>query len=202
MEIVVVEEKRETLSAVVTGVIGTGVGPLAGEGLDEAFGLAIGLGAIGFGEEMLEAQLEAGGGKEFGAISRAAIGEDALDLDAVSLIESDGLMERGQDAGSFFVREETGKGDSGMIVNGDMEGLDTRARIAVRAIAGGADAGLVKAAKLFNIKMKQLTRGGAFVTEDRRLGRIERCQAIEAMTLEDAGKRSFRDRKNHEHLRV
>jgi len=32
--------------------------------LNEAFGLAIGLWAIGFGEEMLEAQLLAGLGKE------------------------------------------------------------------------------------------------------------------------------------------
>ena len=114
-----------------------------------------------------------------------------MDLDAVSLIESDGLMERGQDAGSFFVREETGKGDSGMIVNGDMEGLDTRARIAVGAIASGADAGLVKAAKLFNIKMKELAWSGAFVTQDGRLERIERTEAIEAVALEDTGKGSF-----------
>ena len=37
--------------------------------MDEAFGFAVGQGAIGFGEEMFEAQLVAGGGEEFGAIS-------------------------------------------------------------------------------------------------------------------------------------
>lgn len=68
VEIVVVEVEWEAGSAVVAGVVGTGVGPLAGDGLDEAFGLAIGLGAVGFGEEMLEAELLAGGGKEFGAV--------------------------------------------------------------------------------------------------------------------------------------
>ena len=78
-----------------------------------------------------------------------------------------------------------------MIVDGDMEGLDAGAGIAVRTIAGGADAGLVEAAKLFNIKMKELAGGIAFVTQDRRLGRIEGGQAIEAMALEDAGKGSF-----------
>lgn len=41
-------------SAVVAGIIGTGIGPLAGDGLDEAFGFTIGLRAIGFGEEMFE----------------------------------------------------------------------------------------------------------------------------------------------------
>ena len=54
MEIVVVEVEWEEGSAVVTRVVGTGVGPLAGEGLDEAFGLAIGLRTIRSGEAMLE----------------------------------------------------------------------------------------------------------------------------------------------------
>ena len=78
-----------------------------------------------------------------------------------------------------------------MVINGDVEGLGARARITMRTVAGGADAGLEKAAKLFNIKMKQLAWNGTFVTEDRRLGRIEGSQTIEAMTTEDAGKGSF-----------
>jgi hypothetical protein len=78
-----------------------------------------------------------------------------------------------------------------MIVDGDMEGFDAGARIAVRAIAGGADAGLVKAAQLFNIQMEELAGSGAFVTDDWWLGRIEGSQAVEAMTLEDTGKGSF-----------
>ena len=76
MEIVVVEVEWEEAGAVITGVIGAGVSPLAGEGLDEAFGLAVGLRAIGFGEEMFEAELSAGSGEEIGAIRRTAIGED------------------------------------------------------------------------------------------------------------------------------
>ena len=61
-------------SPVKTGVIGTGIGPLASDGLDEAFGFAIGLRSIGSGEEMLEAELAAGSGEGFGAIGGAAIG--------------------------------------------------------------------------------------------------------------------------------
>ena len=95
VEIVVVKVEWEESSAVVTGVVRAGVSPLPSDGLDEAFGLAVGLGAVRFGEEMLEAQLVAGLGKELGAISRAAIGEDLLDEDAVSLIEGNGLMEGG-----------------------------------------------------------------------------------------------------------
>ena len=63
------EEEREEGSAMVAGVVRAGISPLAGEGLDEAFGLAVGLRSVGSGEEMAEAQLLAGSGEELGAIS-------------------------------------------------------------------------------------------------------------------------------------
>ena len=71
------------------------------------------------------------------------------------------MVERGQDAGSFFVREERGKSQAGVVINGDVERLCASAWIAVRAVAGGADARLEKAAKLFNIKMEEFTGSGA-----------------------------------------
>ena len=114
-----------------------------------------------------------------------------MDVDAMSLIEGDGLMESGEDAGNFFIWKETGKGDSGMVIDGDMERLDPGARIAVGTIAGGANAGLKKPAKLFNIKMKELAWSSPFVTDDWRLRRIESGEAVEAVTLEDTGKGSF-----------
>ncbi len=72
-----------------------------------------------------------------------------------------------------------------------MEGLNAGAWVAERAVPGGADAGLEKAAKLFNIKMKEFAGRGAFVAHNRRLRRIERRQGIEAVASEDAGKGSF-----------
>ena len=125
-----------------------------------------------------------------------------MDVDAMSLVEGDGLMESGEDTGSFFIRKETGKGDSGMVIDGDMERLDPGALIAVGTIAGGANAGVMKTAKLFNIKMKELAWSSAFVTDERRLRRIESGEAVKALTLEDPGKGSFRDGKNHEDLGV
>lgn len=185
------EIEGEEGSALITGVVRPSIGPLAGDGLDEPFGLAIGLWPVRASETMLEAQLEASLSKELGAISRTAVGEEALDDDAVGLIESDGLMERGDDAGSFFIWQEDGKSEAGMVIDGDVERLDARARIAVGPVAGGANAWLVKAAKLFNIKMKQLTGGGTLIPQDRRLGRIQGGEPVEAMPLEDAGKGSF-----------
>ena len=202
MEIIVVEEEREAGGALVGGVIRTSISPFASECLDEAFGLSIGLWAVRFSEEMFEAELLAGFGKEIGAIGRAAIGQDALDGNAMSLVEGDGLVEGCQDTGDFFIGKETGKGQARMVIDGDMEGLGAGAWIAVGTIAGSANAGLEKAAKLFNIKMKELAWRGAFVAHNRRLGRIECSQAIEAVTLKDAGKGSFGDGKNHKDLGV
>src|ERR1044072_3791045 len=102
MEIVVVEIEREEGSAVVTGVVRAGVGPLASDGLDEALGLAIGLGPVRCGEEMCEAELVAGSGKEPGAIRRTAIGEDGLDGDAMSEIKSQSVLGRGGGGGGGF----------------------------------------------------------------------------------------------------
>ena len=62
--VIVAEEVRKERSAVVAGVIGSGISPFAGDGLDEAFGLAVGLRAIGTSEEMADAQLVAGSGEE------------------------------------------------------------------------------------------------------------------------------------------
>ena len=56
MEVVVVQGEGEEGSAMVAGVVGACVGPFAGDGLDEAFGLAIGLRAVGFGEPVPKMQ--------------------------------------------------------------------------------------------------------------------------------------------------
>ena len=74
MEVIVMKVVGKEGSSMGTGVIRTSIGPLAGDGLDEAFGLAVGLRAIGFGEEVSEAEFMAGGSEEFGAIGGAAIG--------------------------------------------------------------------------------------------------------------------------------
>jgi len=202
VKVIVVEEEREAGGAVETGVVRASISPLASEGLDEAFGLAVGLGSVRTGEAMLEAQLAAGLGEKFGAISGAAVGEEALNADAMSLVEVDGVVKSGQDTGSLFIREEGGESQARVVIDGNMEGLDTSAWIAVGTIASGADAGLVKTAKLFNIKMKELARSGAFVTHDRRPGRVEGSQAIEAVAAQDAGQSGFGDGKSQEDLSI
>ena len=56
VEVIVMKVVGKERSPVITGVIGASVGPLSGDGLDEAFGFTIGLRSIGPGKEMLEAE--------------------------------------------------------------------------------------------------------------------------------------------------
>ena len=186
----------------VTGVIGAGLGPFAGDGLDEALGLAIGLGAVRSGEAVFDAELEAGVGEEFGAIGGAAVGEEALDLDAMSFVEADGLLEGREDAGSLFVWEERGESEAGVIVDGDVEALDAGAWIAVGAVAGGADAGPCEAAQLLDVEVEEFARRSAFVADDRRFRRLQRSEAVEAVAAQDAGEGGLGDGQDHANLSV
>jgi hypothetical protein len=162
MEVIVMKIGGKEGSSVVAGVIRTGIGPLAGDGLNEAFGLAVGLRAIGFGEEMFEAEFVAGGGEEFGAIGGAAIGEELLDGDTVSGVEAEGLVQSVEDAGGAFVREETSEGEAGVIVDGDVETFEAGAWVALGTVAGGADAWATEATKLLDVEVEEFA-GGAML---------------------------------------
>lgn len=63
--VVLVDIVKEVSVAVVAGAVEVGVGPFSGEGLDEAFRFAVGLRSVGSGEEVRDAELEAGGFEGF-----------------------------------------------------------------------------------------------------------------------------------------
>jgi hypothetical protein len=202
VEVIVMEEGSEEGGAVVRGVVGASVGPFAGDGLDEAFGLAIGLGSVGSGEGVLEAEFAAGGGEEFGAVGGAAVGEEAFDGDAVLVVEGDGLAEGVEDAGGLFIREEGGEGDTGVVIDGDMEGLGARAGIAMGAVAGGADAWFGEAAELLDVEVEEVARVLVLVALGRRLRGFEGGEAVEAVAAEDAREGGLGDREEHADLGV
>lgn len=144
----------------------------------------------------------AGSGKEFGAVGAAAIGEEALDLDAMSGVKADGLVESVEHAGNFFVGQEASEGKAAVIIDRDVQRLDAGARIAVGSIAGGADARLSEAAQLLDVEVEELARLGVFIAEGRRFGRFERRDAVEMMAAQDARKCGLGDGQNHHDLCV
>jgi hypothetical protein len=170
--------------------------------LNEAFGLAVGLRAIGSGEEMFDGKLAAGGGEVAGAVGRTAIGQEALDGDAMSFEESDGLVESMENALDLFIWQEAGESEAGVVVDGDVETFDPGSRIANGAIAGGTDAGTREAAQFLDVEVKEFTGMGALVALDGRLGEIESGEAMEAVASQNARDGSFGRMENGKDLSV
>ena len=143
-----------------------------------------------------------GSSKEFGAVGAGAIGEEALDLDAMGGVKGEGLVESKEDTGDFFVGKKTSESETTMVIDGDVEGLDPCTRIAFGAIAGGADAGASEAAELLDVEVKELAGMGAFVTKDGRFWRLEGRESIKMMAAQDAGEGGLGDGENHEDLSI
>lgn len=202
MIVIVEEEVRKEGGAVITGPIRAGVGPLTGDGLDEAFCLAVGLRAVRLGEEMFDAQLVAGGGKVMRAVGSAAVSKDALDGDAMSLVELNGLMESGNDTPNLFIGQQTGESQARMIIDCDVEALDSGMTIADGAISSGAHSGTRETAQFLDIQVKEFAGMSTLVANDRRLGRLQRGEPMQAMTAQDAGNGGLGDLQHREDLCV
>ena len=69
------------------------VGPAAEHGADEALGLAVGLGPVGAGAEVADAERAAGDRVDGRAVGRAVVGDQPLDGDAVAAVERDGAAQ-------------------------------------------------------------------------------------------------------------
>jgi len=202
VEVIVMEVERKEGSSMIAGRVRPGISPLSGNGLDEPLGLAIGLRSIRSGKEMFEPQFLASGGKEFGAVSGASIGQHTLDLDAMRGVEVESLLESSEDTGSLFIRKEGGKGNAAVVINGDVQALNTRAWRAMRAVSGSPHTRLGEASELLDVEVEEVPWGIPFVADDGRLGRFQRGKVVEAMALENAGESGFGDGKNRKDLSI
>ena len=63
----------------------------------------------------------AGSGEGFGAIGGAAIGQELLDVDAMSGVKADGLLQSAEDTLSSFVGEQASESEAGVVVDGDVQ---------------------------------------------------------------------------------
>ncbi len=91
---------------------GSGVGPFSKRRLNEALGLAVGLRRVGFGSDVLDAELLAGARESSGLVAASVVGHDTLDRDAEALEVGDGGEEEGDGALLLLVREDVGAGDA------------------------------------------------------------------------------------------
>jgi hypothetical protein len=91
--------------------------------LDEALGLAVGLGRIGPGADVLQLEPLAGAGEGEGFVTGAIVGHDAIDGHAEAPVVGHGGLEEGDRALGRLVRHDGGEGDAGGVVDARMDEL-------------------------------------------------------------------------------
>src|SRR3954466_2001820 len=162
-------------------------------GLDEALGLAVCLGRIGLGPDVLEAEIAAGAAERLGAIAGAIVGHHTGNRDAEVRGVGDRRLEEGDRALLFLVGEDLREGHAGGIVDADVDELpsDAPALALTGSITGDAMADPVEAAELFDIDVDQFAGMLTLVAANRR-GGFKRLDAVEAEAPEGAADRSRR----------
>src|SRR3954463_4198521 len=93
-------------NAVARGWVGLSVGPFAQGSLDKALGLAVCLGRIRLGPDVLEAEIGAGGAEGFRAIAGAIVGHHTGNRDAEARVVGDRGLEEGDRALLLLVRKD------------------------------------------------------------------------------------------------
>src|ERR1017187_5659588 len=123
MPVVLVDPRSQMAKPFGGVLVDTGGGPLANGSLDEAFGFAIGARSVNASAGVSELQIAAGLGKEGGAEARTVVGHDAPDLDAEVGEVGHGLAEEAAGRSCFFIGQQGGEGDAGVVVDGDIQKL-------------------------------------------------------------------------------
>jgi hypothetical protein len=109
------------------------MGPVAERNLDEVFGLSVSLPRVRSGADMLDAEPFADAGECERFVAGAVVGHDAIDFDVERAEVEDGGLEEGDGAVLLLVGEDVDAGESGMIVDGDVNELPTDAAAAALA---------------------------------------------------------------------
>src|SRR4029453_5326063 len=104
--VVVPEPAVKGCGALGTGAVDSAVGPAAEQGADEALGLAVGLGSVGPGAQVTDAERAAGDRVDGRAVGGAVVGGQPLDLDAVALKERDRPAQEADGGGRLLVAED------------------------------------------------------------------------------------------------
>src|SRR4029078_9087773 len=106
MPVVSVQPDRQRSVVVIVGGVGLSVGPFAQGGLDKALSLAVCLGRIGLGPDVLETEIAAGRAGGLGAIAGPIVGRHTGNRDAKVRVVGDRGLEEGDRALLFLVGED------------------------------------------------------------------------------------------------
>jgi hypothetical protein len=187
-EIVVVEVSREAVGSLDGGCVGSFVGPLAEQGLDEALSFSVGLRAIGAGTQVAQLELLAGGLEPVGDVAGAVVGHDGLDTDAAALEPGDRAFEEAGGGGGSFIGKYLGVGETRGVVDGHVNKLPSDATDSGRAVSVYAMTDAANAAEFFDIHVDELAGLVPLVPTSGLLG-FEALEPREAVTAQDTSDR-------------
>jgi len=188
MPIVVVQPATQRGPTGGGGSVGPSIGPLAQQGLDEAFRLAVGPGRVGSDAEMPDVRVRGGGREDVRDITRAVIGHEATDADAVATEPGQGTPEELYTRDPLLIGQDLDVGQAGGIIDGHVHELPADAPHAAAPIAMDAMPDAADSAELLDVEVHERAGLPVFVAHDRH-GRLERRQARQPLAAQVAGDR-------------
>ena len=163
-EVVVGGPRLEVLVAFVGVLPVFGVGPFAQGGLDKSFSFAVGSRCVGPGSVVFDIEAVAGGAELVGAVRASVVGEQSPYADSMAGVEVEGVAEKGDGGFGLLVGQHLGKGEAGVVVDGDVQGLEAWVLMQASAAAVGAQQNLLITGKALDIEVQQIAWEGVFVS--------------------------------------
>jgi hypothetical protein len=115
--------------------VGEAVGPFPEKGLDERFGLAVGLWPSWSGVAAFDREVGAGVTPGEGAVAVAVVAEDPLDRDPALGVPGDGAAEERDTIGRGLAREQFGVGEPRVVVDREVDVLPAGSPVAIEPVA-------------------------------------------------------------------
>ena len=134
--VVTAEPIGKSVLARLGGGVGLRVGPLAQAGLDEPLSLTVGARGVGFGADVAQPKGAARLPPRVAAISRAVVGHDALDSDAIAGKPAERAFEKRHRAFLALVAQHLAIGQPRSIINIDVDVFPASTAAPVAGIAG------------------------------------------------------------------
>src|SRR3989304_3922162 len=135
MPVVSVQPDWELFGSTIRVRVGRSIGPFAQRGLNEAFGLAVGLGRVGPGADVLEVEIAAGVAEVEGSVAGAVVGHDPFEGEGEALVVGEGGFEEGDGATLLLVGEDLREGQARGVVDADVDELPADAAGVALALA-------------------------------------------------------------------
>ena len=186
--VVVVKPGKKMLMALLRVLIRAGVSPFAKSSLDKSFGFTVGARGVGTGEVMAQAELNYSRVKSVGAIAVTVVGEQATNGDAQGGVVSNRGAQEGDSASGGEVGQDLSEGNTGVIIDSDMDVFPSAVMFATAASIGTRNnAG--EASQLLNIEVEQIARRSMLIA-NQRYSRLQIAPAVQTQAAENAADRS------------